>query len=91
MGEEPKMEYRGKTFTIVQGIGPDSWKWAVYSDEKIVKSGEAKTRASAQTRAIWVIDQVLASKKVKLPPAMTMFPSRSLSADDHRPAVLRAK
>lgn len=22
------MEYRGKRFTIVQGIGPDSWKWA---------------------------------------------------------------
>ncbi len=54
------MEYRGKRFTIVQGIGPDSWKWAVYLDEKTVKSGEAKTRASAQTRAIWAIDKALA-------------------------------
>jgi hypothetical protein len=61
-GEEPKMEYRGKRFTIVQGIGPESWKWAVYSDEKIVKSGEAKTPASAQTNAIWAIDRALARK-----------------------------
>jgi hypothetical protein len=22
-----RMEYRGKNYTIVQGIGPDSWKW----------------------------------------------------------------
>jgi hypothetical protein len=65
MGEEPKMEYRGKRFTIVQGIGPESWKWAVYLDEKIVKSGEAKTRASAQTNAIWAIDKALAKKRVK--------------------------
>jgi hypothetical protein len=63
------MEYRGKRFTIVQGIGPNSWKWAVYLDEKTVKSGEAKTRASAQTNAIWAIDKVLARQKVKAPPA----------------------
>jgi hypothetical protein len=63
MGEESKMEYRGKRFTIVQGIGPDSWKWTIYLDEKTVKSGEAKTRASAQTRAIWAIDKALAPQK----------------------------
>jgi hypothetical protein len=69
MGEDSKMESRGKRFTIVQGIGPDSWKWVVYLekwvvylDEKTVKSGEAKTRASAQTRAIWAIDKALAQK-----------------------------
>jgi hypothetical protein len=67
-GEEPKMEYRGKRFTIVQGIGPDSWKWAVYLDEKTVKSGEAKTRSSAQIRAIWAIDKALALQKVKPAP-----------------------
>ena len=58
------MEYRGKRFTIVQGIGPASWKWAIYLDEKIVKSGEAKTRASANTNAIWAIDKALAPKRV---------------------------
>jgi hypothetical protein len=62
------MEYRGKRFTIVQGIGPDSWKWAVYLDEKTVKSGEAKTRSSAQIRAIWAIDKALALQKVKPAP-----------------------
>jgi hypothetical protein len=60
------MEYRGIRFTMVQGIGPESWKWAVYLDEKIVKSGEAKTRASAQTNAIWAIDKALAPKRIKL-------------------------
>jgi hypothetical protein len=60
------MEYRGKRFTIVQGVGPDSWKWTVYLDEKNVKSGEAKTRAPAQTRAIWAIDKALAPQRVKL-------------------------
>jgi hypothetical protein len=69
LGEEPKMEYRGKRFTIVQGIGPDCWKWAICLDEKTVKSGEAKTPASAQTRAIWAIDKALAQKKAELPPA----------------------
>src|SRR3982074_3430658 len=34
--EVPKMEYRGKHCTIVQGIGPDSWKWTVRLDEKDV-------------------------------------------------------
>jgi hypothetical protein len=38
-----KMEYRGRHFTIVQGVGPDSWKWTVHLDSKTVKSGEAKT------------------------------------------------
>lgn len=60
------MEYRGKRFTIVQGIGAEAWKWAVYLDEKIVKSGEAKTPASAQTNAIWAIDKALAPKRMKL-------------------------
>jgi len=62
------MEYRGKRFTVVQGIGPDSWKWAVHLDEKTVKSGAAKTRASAHTNAIWAIDKALAPKRVKLTP-----------------------
>jgi hypothetical protein len=64
------MEYRGKNFTIVQGIGPDSWKWTVHLDEKTVKSGEATSRSTAKTSVVWLIDKALAPKKVKLvPPA----------------------
>jgi hypothetical protein len=64
------MEYRGKNFTIVQGIGPDSWKWTVRLDETTVKSGEATSRSTAKTSVVWLIDMALAPKKVKLvPPA----------------------
>jgi hypothetical protein len=64
------MEYRGKNFTIVQGIGPDSWKWTVRLDEKTVKSGEATSRSTAKTWVVCLIDKALAPKKVKLvPPA----------------------
>jgi hypothetical protein len=64
------MEYRGKHYTIVQGIGPDSWKWSVYLDEKSIKSGESKTRVSAKTSAVWLIDKALSPKKAKMiPPA----------------------
>jgi hypothetical protein len=41
------MEYRGKQYTIVQGVGPNLWKWTVRLDEKTVKSGEA-TRGRRQ-------------------------------------------
>jgi hypothetical protein len=41
------MEYRGKQYTIVQGIGPNLWKWTVRLDEKTVKSGEATSRPAA--------------------------------------------
>ena len=64
------MEYRGKRYTIVQGIGPNSWKWKVHLDEKTVKSGEAATPESAKTTVVWLIDRALARKKVKpVPPA----------------------
>jgi hypothetical protein len=67
MGEE-KMEYRGKRYTVVQGIEPNSWIWTVSLDESTVKSGESKTRASAITSAVWAIDRALAPKKVKSKP-----------------------
>src|SRR4051794_35907962 len=54
-----KMEYRGKHYTIVQGVGPDSWKWKVHLDEKTVKSGEARSRTAAMTNVVWVIDKAL--------------------------------
>jgi hypothetical protein len=56
------MEYRGKSYSIVQGIGPNSWKWTVHLDEKIAKSGEAKSRSTANVQCIWLIDKALASK-----------------------------
>src|SRR5258708_4706638 len=46
------MEYRGKTYTIVQGIGPNSWKWKVRLDEKTVKSGEAPSRDGARADVV---------------------------------------
>jgi hypothetical protein len=59
------MEYRGKRYTIAQGVDANSWRWTVYIDEKTVKSGAASTRESATTNAIWTIDKVLAPKKTK--------------------------
>ena len=62
------MEYRGKHYTVAQGIEPDLWIWTVFLDESSVKSGEAKTRASAVTSAVWAIDRALSPKKVKPKP-----------------------
>jgi hypothetical protein len=60
------MEYRGKHYTIVQGIGPDSWKWKVHLDEKNVKSGEAISRDAAKVSVVWLIDKTLAQNKGRL-------------------------
>jgi hypothetical protein len=60
------MEYRGKQYTIVQGIRHDSWRWTVQIDERTIKSGLARTRESARTTAILEIDKALKPKKVKV-------------------------
>jgi hypothetical protein len=60
------MEYRGKHFTIVQGVGPNSFKWTVQLDEKTAKSGESPKRATAKHSVVWLVDKALASKKTKL-------------------------
>jgi hypothetical protein len=65
MFEVPKMEYRGKHYTIVQGIGLHSWKWKVQLDDKNVRTGEAKSRDAAKNTVIWLIDSALASSKAK--------------------------
>jgi hypothetical protein len=62
------MEYRGKQFTVVQGITPESWKWSVQHDETTVKGGVAETRQKAIANAVRAIDQGLRTKKVKLAP-----------------------
>jgi hypothetical protein len=61
------MEYRGKIYTIVQGVGPHSWKWSVRLDDKTVKSGDAPTRAAAKNSVVWLVDKTLA--KQQKPPA----------------------
>jgi hypothetical protein len=64
------MEYRGKSYNVVQGLGANIWKWKVELDEKTFKSGEAKTRAAAETAARWVINEALAPTERKpLPPS----------------------
>jgi hypothetical protein len=60
------MEYRGKTYTIVQSTG--SWKWAVQLDDRIREAGESPTRQAAITSVRWAIDKNLASKKQKAAP-----------------------
>ena len=62
------MDYRGKHFTVLQGIGPGSWKWSVHLDENNVKTGEAPTRAAAMNYVIWLIDRALKPKKATLTP-----------------------
>jgi hypothetical protein len=50
------MEYHGKQFAIVQGNEPNTWKWTVELDEITSKSGEAKTRASAVSAVVLLVD-----------------------------------
>jgi hypothetical protein len=61
------MEYRGKHYTIVQGIEPNSWKWTVRLDEKTVKSGHATSRAAAMNSVVWLIEKALKTAKPKPP------------------------
>jgi hypothetical protein len=62
------MEYRGKSYTIVQSIEPYSWKWAVQLDEKTVRTGVSPSRDAAKNSVVWLIDRLLASKKIKPKP-----------------------
>ena len=71
------MEYRGKTYTVIQDIGLNTWKWTVQLDERTVKAGDAGTRESAMTSAIWAIDKALAPRKVKLKPPADESPVES--------------
>jgi hypothetical protein len=49
------MEYRGKRYTIVQGIGAESWTWTVHFNQT-TKVGKAKTRQVAVTKVVRLID-----------------------------------
>jgi hypothetical protein len=63
------MEYRGKNYSIVPGVGPHSWKWMVQLDEKTIKSGEAPSREAAKNNVVWQVDKALAARKVKPQPS----------------------
>jgi hypothetical protein len=56
------MEYRGKKYTIVQGIGPNAWKWTVRLDDKTVKTGEASSREAATNSVVWLVGKALVSQ-----------------------------
>ena len=71
------MKYRGKSFTILQGVEPGSWKWRVELDKGNAKSGDSPTRAAAMNSVVWVIDKTLAPKKAKL-----VGPDKNLVAPD---------
>jgi hypothetical protein len=63
------MEYRGKPYTIIQGIGP-TWKWKVQLDDTTTKSGSSSvSRADAVAAVEWTVNKALAPKKVRLKPA----------------------
>jgi hypothetical protein len=64
------MEYRGKTYSIVQGLGADSWTWTVDLDDNAGESGEAKSRAAALTAVVMLIDKTLAVRRGgRVPPS----------------------
>ena len=51
------MEYRGKKYTVVQGLERGVWRWTIELDENTTKSGEAKTQAAALTAVVMLIDK----------------------------------
>jgi len=62
------MEYRGKHYAIVQGIGPHSSKGKVHLDQKTSKL-RSQITGRGENSVVWLIDKVLAQKKVRLAPA----------------------
>ena len=63
------MKYRDIEYTVVQGIGRQSWKWRFALEAKAL-TGQAATKAAAVAEAERAIDRALAPKKLKLvPPA----------------------
>jgi hypothetical protein len=64
------MECRGKSYSVVQGIEPNLWKWKVQPDEKTTVCGEGRTGAAAVNSAVWRVDKALAkqAKRSAAPP-----------------------
>jgi hypothetical protein len=57
LGWVVQMSYRGKSYFIAQE-GPDLWKWTVELNDFTHESGVAKSRASAFTSVVLVIDRM---------------------------------
>jgi len=56
------MEYRGKHYAIVQGIGPHSSKGKVHLDQKTSKL-RSQITGRGENSVVWLIDKVLAQKR----------------------------
>jgi hypothetical protein len=61
------MEYRGKQYTVLQGIN-GNWKWSVEGIEGFTRSGTAPGRPAGINLAERAIDKALAPKKKRLRP-----------------------
>jgi hypothetical protein len=53
-----QMAYRGKRYFIAQE-GPDSWKWTVELNDFTHQSGLAKSRDSALTSVVLMVDRMI--------------------------------
>jgi hypothetical protein len=56
------MDHRGIEYTIVQGIGRDTWRWTVALGNNISKSGQAIGKPEAVAQATRAINRALARK-----------------------------
>jgi hypothetical protein len=56
------MDHRGIEYTIVQGIGRDTWRWTVSLGNNISKSGQAIGKPEAVAQATRAINRAFARK-----------------------------
>jgi hypothetical protein len=59
--------YRRVEYRVLQGVGPNVWKWSVLFDAAHTVGGDAATRASAIVSAERAIDRRLGSTKLATP------------------------
>jgi hypothetical protein len=62
------MDHRGIEYTIVQGIGRDTWRWTVSLGNNISKSGQAIGKPEAVAQATRAINRAFALKRERLVP-----------------------
>jgi hypothetical protein len=60
------MEHRGVEYSVVQGVERGTWRWTVSLG--VTKSGLARSKCDAVTKAEIVIDRALWPKKRRLIP-----------------------
>jgi hypothetical protein len=74
-----RMEYRGKQYSVVQGID-GNWKWLVSDLVGHTKSGKAENHAAGVKAAQHAIDKALAPKMERLRLRAPIAPPRDLAA-----------